>query len=319
MRQLIGLHHVTAISANIRQNYAFYTRILGMRLVKRTVNQDDTSAYHLFYADGAGTPGSDLTFFDWPLPPEQRGTRSIVRTGLRVNGAKALMWWAERLRTTVGWVGEVVQRDNRLTLDLEDPEGQRLMLIDDGETGEFVPWQHSPVPIEYQIRGLGPVLLSVPRLELTDAMLRVVFGMQHHRTYVHPDFSGQPVHVYTMGEGGPAAEVHVVAQPSLPPAQAGAGGVHHVAFRVSTFAEHQEWARRLGELRIPNSGIVDRYYFRSIYVHEPNGILFELATDEPGFAVDEPADALGERLALPPFLEPRRSQIETGLKPLDEE
>lgn len=317
MRQLTGLHHVTAISATIRQNYAFYSRVLGMRLVKRTVNQDDTSAYHLFYADGAGTPGSDLTFFDWPLPPEHRGTCSIIRTGLRVNGSEALAWWAEHLRTTGVWVGDIVQRDNRLTLDLEDPEGQRLMLVDDGGIGEFVPWQRSPVPVEYQIRGLGPVLLSVPGLELTDAMLRLVLGMQLHHTYVHPDFPEQPVHVYTIGQGGPAAEVHVVAQPNLPIAQAGAGGVHHVAFRVSTFVEHQEWARWLRELRIPNSGIVDRYYFRSIYVREPNGILFELATDEPGFAVDEPTDTLGERLALPPFLEPRRAQIEAGLKPLD--
>ncbi|WP_322814078.1 ring-cleaving dioxygenase [Chloroflexus sp.] len=316
MLQLTGIHHVTAISAHIQQNYDFYTRVLGMRLVKRTVNQDDTSAYHLFYADGAGSPGSDLTFFDWPLPRERRGTHSIVRTGLCVNGAETLQWWAERLRTEGVLVGEVVLRDGRLTLDFEDPEGQRLMLVDDGGVGEFVPWQQSPVPVEHQIRGLGPVMLSVARHGLTDAVLRMVMGMELQRRYPHPEYPDDTVYVYAMGTGGPAAEVHVVAQPHLPPAQPGAGGVHHVAFRVPTFAEHQVWAQRLRELRIPNSGIVDRYYFRSLYFHEPNGILFELATDEPGFAVDEPADALGERLALPPFLEPRRAQIEAGLKSL---
>lgn len=313
---LAGLHHVTAISADIRRNYSFYTRILGMRLVKRTVNQDDTGAYHLFYADGVGTPGSDLTFFDWPLAPEQRGTHSIIRTMLRVQGAASLEWWANRLRTAGVAIGEIVERDGRLTLDLTDPEGQRLALIDDGGSGSFVPWYGSTVPPEYQIRGLGPVVLSVPRLGPTDAVLRMVLGMQQQRTYVQSDVSPNPIYVYAMGDGGPAAEVHVVVQPHLPPAYPGAGGVHHVAFRVRTVAEHEAWARRLRELRIPNSGIVERYYFRSIYFREPNGILFELATDEPGFTVDEPADALGERLALPPFLEPYRAEIESRLKPL---
>ncbi|RMD83293.1 MAG: ring-cleaving dioxygenase [Chloroflexi bacterium] len=316
MIMLAGLHHVTAISADIRRNYSFYTRILGMRLVKRTVNQDDTGAYHLFYADGVGTPGSDLTFFDWPLAPEQRGTHSIIRTMLRVQGAASLEWWTNRLRTAGVAIGEIVERDGRLTLDLTDPEGQRLALINDGGSGSFVPWHGSPVPPEYQIRGLGPVVLSVPRLGPTDAVLRMVLGMQQQRTYVQSDVSPDPIHVYAMGDGGPAAEVHVVVQPHLPPAYPGAGGVHHVAFRVRTVAEHEAWARRLRELRIPNSGIVERYYFRSIYFREPNGILFELATDEPGFTVDEPADALGERLALPPFLEPYRAEIEAGLKPL---
>lgn len=229
---LAGLHHVTAISADIRRNYSFYTRILGMRLVKRTVNQDDTGAYHLFYADGVGTPGSELTFFDWPLAPEQRGTHSIIRTMLRVQGAASLEWWANRLRTAGVAIGEIVERDGRLTLDLTDPEGQRLALIDDGGSGSFVPWHGSPVPPEYQIRGLGPVVLSVPRLGPTDAVLRMVLGMQQQRTYVQSDVSPDPIHVYAMGDGGPAAEVHVVVQPHLPPAYPGAGGVHHVAFRV---------------------------------------------------------------------------------------
>lgn len=180
-----------------------------MRLVKRTVNQDDTSAYHLFYADGASSPGSDLTFFDSPLPRERRGTHSIVRTGLCVNGAETLQWWAERLRTEGVLVGEVVLRDGRLTLDFEGPEGQRLMLVDDGSVGEFVPWQQSPVPLEHQIRGLGPVMLSVARHGLTDAVLRMVMGMELQRRYPHPEYPDDTVYVYAMGTGGPAAEVRV--------------------------------------------------------------------------------------------------------------
>src|SRR5512140_1069758 len=162
--ELQGIHHVTAISAAIRENRRFFTGTLGMRLVKRSVNQDDVSAYHLFYADAKGSPGSDVTFFDWPLPRERRGTRSIVRTHLRVAGAASLEWWRERLGERGVGVGDVVERDGRLTLDLEDGEGQRLALVDDGGAGAAHPWERSPVPAEHQVRGLGPIVLSVPVL-----------------------------------------------------------------------------------------------------------------------------------------------------------
>jgi len=155
--ELLGIHHLTAVSANIRDNHRFYTRTLGMRLVKRSVNQDDVSAYHLFYADRKGTPGSDLTFFDWPVPPERRGTRSIARTALRVDGLEALEWWAANLKEQGVRAAEIEERDGRLSLDLEDPEGQRLTLVDDAGSGEAFPWEASPVPPAHQIRGLGPI------------------------------------------------------------------------------------------------------------------------------------------------------------------
>ncbi|NJM05815.1 ring-cleaving dioxygenase [Candidatus Gracilibacteria bacterium] len=313
---LTGIHHLTAVSAQIRENHRFYTQTLGMRLVKRSVNQDDVSAYHLFYADGVGSPGSDLTFFDWPVPRERRGSHSVSRTFLRVAGAATLAWWAQHLQAQDLVVGDIVERDGRVTLDFEDPEGQRLALIDDGGSGEAHPWQRSPIPAEHQIRGLGPIELSVPDLRNTDVVLQQVLNMRPVREYTH--HNGQDiVHVYAMGDGGPAAELHVVVQPDLPAAQAGAGGVHHVAFRVPTYEEHNGWVERLKSLRIPNSGLVDRYYFRSLYFREPNGILFELATDEPGFAVDEDPATLGEQVALPPFLEPRRAAIVSRLKPID--
>jgi glyoxalase family protein len=311
--QLTGIHHLTAITADAKGNHDFYTGTLGMRLVKKTVNQDDVSAYHLFYADAEASPGTDITFFDWPAAPERRGTHSVARTALRVSGEETLRWWAARFDERGVRHGGITTRDGRLTLDFEDPEGQRLALVDDGGAGPAHPWDRSPVPAERQIRGLGPITLSVPDAAPTGAVLERVMNMRHARRYDH---DGRSVLVFEMGEGGPAAELHVVVEPDLPEARQGAGAVHHVAFRTPDAQQYAAWNERLRELRVPSSGPVDRFYFQSLYFREPNGILFEIATDGPGFATDEPAEALGEKLALPPFLEPRRAQIEAGLKPL---
>ncbi|MFM8618357.1 MAG: ring-cleaving dioxygenase [Opitutaceae bacterium] len=316
---LHGFHHVTAVTARAAANHAFYTGVLGLRLVKRTVNQDDVSAYHLFYADGLASPGTDLTFFDWPVPRERHGTHSIVRTGLRVRDEEGLPWWRERLRSSGVLVGEPLERDGRAVLDFEDPEGQRLSLVADRTGSPGNPWARSTVPAELQILGLGPVMISVPQLRPTDAVLTRVMNLRRVREYAAPTSPVRTVHVYEMGaEGasGPHAELHVVIEAGLPPARPGAGGVHHVAFRTPDDAGDEAWAARLEELGVPSSGPVDRFYFRSLYFREPNGILFEIATDGPGFATDEKMETLGERLALPPFLEPRRAEIERGLKPL---
>jgi glyoxalase family protein len=315
--ELGGIHHLTAVSADIGGNYRFYTRTLGMRLVKRSVNQDDVSAYHLFYADAVGSPGTDLTFFDWKMPRERRGTHSVVRTCLRVTGRDALDWWAARFAELGVRSGAVAERDGRATLDFEDPEGQRLALLDDGGAGaRSVSWDRSPVPAERQIRGLGPIVMSVPRLGPTDELLTGIMGLRRVRGYAAPDNAAHTVHVYEMGDGGPSAELHVAEQPDLAPSRLGAGGVHHVAFRTPNEAEYHAWRERLDSSRIPNSGEVDRYYFRSLYFREPNGILFEIATDGPGFAVDEDPATLGEHVALPPFLEPQREAILAGLEPI---
>ena len=312
--QLTGIHHLTAITADAAGNNRFYTDTLGLRRVKKTVNQDDTSAYHLFFADGAGTPGTDITFFDWPAPRERRGTHSISRTGLRVSG-DSLDWWAARLSDLGVSTGRIETLDGRASLDLEDPEGQRLRLVAAPEPAGQ-PWDQSPVPAPHQIHGLGPITISVPELAPTQDVLTQVMNMAKVRDYASPDGQGQ-VHVFQMGEGGAAAELHVAVQPGLPAAQQGAGGVHHVAFRVPDTAALTEWTNRVRGFRVPNSGEVERFYFRSLYFREPGGNLFELATDGPGFDVDEPRDTMGQGLSLPPFLEPRRAAIEAGLKPLD--
>lgn len=313
--QLTGIHHLTAVSADAPGNHAFYTRTLGMRLVKKTVNQDDVSAYHLFYADALASPGSDITFFDWPVRRERRGNHSITRTGLRVAGQETLDWWKRHFTETGVSHGEVVERDGRATLDFEDFEGQRLSLIDDGGTGAANPWDRSPIAAGHQIRGLGPITMTVPDLKPTDLVLTRVLNMAQVRDYATPEAPSSRTHVYSMSDGGAAAELHVAVRPDLAPAQPGAGSVHHVAFRIPD-ADYEAWADRLDRVRMPSSGPVDRFYFRSLYFREPNGVLFEIATDGPGFATDEALDALGEKLSLPPFLEGRRREIEANLKPL---
>nr|WP_223252402.1 VOC family protein [Paracoccus mutanolyticus] len=256
--QLTGIHHLTAITAKASQNKRFYTDTLGLRLVKKTVNQDDTSAYHLFYADGLASPGTDLTFFDWPAARERRGTRSISRTGLRI-GKDSFDFWAGRLNDAGLTVGTVGQLDGRTSLDFEDPEGQRFRLTEDDSTAAN-PWAKSPVPADHQIHGLGPITISVPDLAPTEAVLTRVMAMRRTRDYASPDGQGT-VHVFEMGAGGPAAELHVAVQPDLPVARQGAGGVHHVAFRVPDHPTIHQWAERLKQMRVPSSGEVERYYF----------------------------------------------------------
>ena len=308
-----GIHHLTAITADAPGNLKFYTRVLGLRLVKKTVNQDDTSAYHLFYADGKASPGTDLTFFDWPAAREERGTKAISRTGLRVAGREALEFWAQRLAEAGVTVGEIHRLDGRDSLDFDDPEGQRLRLVDDGGTGEANPWDGSDVPVQHQIRGLGPITISVPDLARTEPILTQLMNMADVRSYTLDD---AVVHVFQMGapggNHGPASELHVAVEPHLPQSRQGAGGVHHVAFRAADVDELRQWTERLKGFRVPSSGEVERYYFRSLYFREPNGILFEIATDGPGFAVDEPMESLGERLSLPPFLEGKRARSRRG-------
>jgi glyoxalase family protein len=244
---------------------------------------------------------------------ERRGTHSVTQTALRVDGEGALEWWTKRFdERGIAHTG-IVERDGRLWVDFEDPEGQRLGLVDDGGAGDSHPWDRSPVPERYQIRGLGPITMSVPKIDRTARVLTEGMDMRAAREYRIGDRS---IHVFEMGAGGPAAELHVAVDPGMPPAQPGAGGVHHVAFRTPNEQTYQECWERLQTLRAPSSGPVDRYYFKSLYFREPGGILFEIATDGPGFATDEPLATLGESLALPPFLEPRRAEIEAGLKPL---
>ena len=313
--RLSGVHHVSAVSAHIDRTHDFYTQVLGLRPVIKTVNQDSPTMYHLFFGDGAWTPGSDMTVFDIPnAAPERRGNNSISLTTFRVNGGDALAYWVARLGGFGISHSGITSRDGRGVLDFEDLEGTQLSLIDDGGAGEAFPWDDSPVAAEHQIRGLGYTTITVPELEPTHHFLTEALGLRHDHAYPVPNAPPDNVHVYMIGDGGAHAEVHVVVRPDLPRARHGAGGVHHVALRVPDGQPMADWAARLDAFGYGNSGIVDRHYFTSVYVREPNSVLFELATEGPGFDVDGPLD--GERLSLPPFLEPRRPEIEARLKPL---
>lgn len=315
--QLGGIHHVSAITASGAENHDFFTRVLGMRLVKKTVNQDSPSMYHLFYADAAGTPGTDMTYFEIPMAGRTYpGVSSISSTGFRVRSEAALGFWIRRFDELGVDHEAILERNGRKTLAFTDPEGSRLMLVaDDGSGVPYgIPWRKTDIPEEFAIAGLGPVKLTVRHPERTETVLTEVLGFREAGTYPS-DVSGMPdIIVYETGAG---AEVHLETRPDLPPERPGRGSVHHVAFRVPTFDEYDRWEAHLRDAGFQTSGKVDRYYFRSIYFREPNGILFELATDEPGFDSDEPMEALGETLALPPFLEPRRREIEAALSPLE--
>lgn len=316
--QLHGLHHVTAVTGDAPGNLDFYTRVLGLRLVKKTVNQDDTSAYHLFYADKLGSPGTDMTFFDWPhTAPDTRGTDSIVETMFRLDGRAALDYWAARLDGHGVRRQPIATVNGRDVLRFEDPEGQRLALVDDGGAPfEGETWDGAGVPAAYAVRGFYGVTLSVPALGQVGLILTQLLNFEETGRFPNPDNPAEEVIVYAMDGGGPGREVHVVVQPGAPRAWLGRGGVHHVAFRLRDDAEQRAWNAHLNRSGLRTSGVIDRFYFQSLYFRISNGILFELATDGPGFAADEDPAHLGERLALPPFLEPQRARIEAGLRPL---
>lgn len=317
--QLDGLHHVTAVSGQIGRNVDFYTRVLGLRLVKKSVNQDDVSAYHLFYADKVGTPGTDITFFDWPrIGREQRGTDSIVATVFRVNGQAALDYWQARLDDQQVIHHGPEQFAGRGMLRFEDPEGQRLILLDDGGAayeGEL--WDGSEVPVEMALRGFYAALLSVPRLDHIAPILTRLLNYREVDRQPLPAAGGAMAVIYETAGGGPGRQLWVIEEPQIQAARLGAGGVHHLALRVPDQEEQRAWLDRIRGVGLPASDLIDRYYFQSIYFRISNGILFEIATDGPGFATDEDLDSLGQKLALPPFLEPRRAQIEAGLMPIE--
>jgi glyoxalase family protein len=322
--QLGGLHHITAVTGNAAGNVAFYTQTLGMRLVKKTVNQDDVTAYHLFYGDEIGHPGTELTFFDWPDAGSARhGAGTIAAILLRAPSRDSLDWWARRFDERGVTHEGIQQRAGRAVLPFADPEGQRLELVAPAEGEEQpvtggTPWANSPIPAEYQIRGLHGVRLNSARQDATERVLTGTMGFHETGQFTLPaaDGSGEQLaRVFQVGAGGPGTEVQLEERTDRL-GRVGIGGVHHVAFRTPTNETHADWRERLAEAGLQVTPIIDRFYFHSIYFREPGGVLFEVATDGPGFATDEDEKRLGESLALPPFLEPYRREIEAGLRPL---
>lgn len=317
-----GIHHTSAFTAAAAQNVHFHTEILGLRLVKKTVNQDNDSMYHLFYGDEVGNAGTEVTFFEIDHAGANReGNNSISAVSLRVPSDDALSYWRDRFVQFDVSHEEIVQRGGRLTLAFKDFEGSRYILVSEQQNPHVPhantskPWT-AVVPENYAITGLGPIYLTVDNAIATLSLLTELMGFRQVGSY--PSFvPNQPdIIMLESGEGGAGTEIHIEERHDLPKERLGRGGVHHVAFRVEDEEEITAWAKRLNEAGFTNSGLVNRYYFQSVYFREPNGILFEIATDGPGFTTDESLDQLGKTLALPPFLEPRRSQIQAKLKPL---
>ena len=315
--QLEGLHHVTAITGDASLNVAFYTQVLGLHLVKKTVNQDDVSAYHLFYGDDTGNPGTELTFFDWPMAgPQRPGAGTISTIALGVNGREALEWWVQRFESfKVPHEGIQLRGDNeKAVVAFRDPEGQRLELVDDEGRLKGLPWKGSPVPAAMAIHGLYAVRLTARALEPTASLLTGTLGFRQSGTYQSEQHS--TVYVFEVGTGGPGAEVHLDVRPDVPFGRPGIGGVHHVAFRTPDDEEQLQWREQISRKVSSVTPVIDRFYFHSVYFRESGGVLFEIATDGPGFATDEDPAHLGESLALPPFLEPHRQEIEENLRPI---
>ena len=313
--QLNGIHHVTAVSARIADNVAFYTQVLGLRLVKKSVNQDDVSAYHLFYADKAGSPGTDMTFFDWPhVGPNVRGSDSIAGTAFRVSSREALEFWVIRFDDLEVAHDEIMDFSGRELLPFEDPEGQQLYLVNDRGTefeGEI--WQRPDIPNEYALRGFYSTIFSIQSIDQLDMIFTDILNFERVETVEWIDGESS-ASIYTTNQGGgPGSEIWLLEQPHLGRGRLGAGGTHHVAFRVKDFETQKEWHSHLTAAGLGVSSLIDRFWFRSIYFRVSNGILFEIATDGPGFTIDEALENLGEKLVLPPFLENRREEIEAGL------
>ncbi|MDY0277121.1 MAG: VOC family protein [Acholeplasma sp.] len=313
--ELKGIHHVTAITSSAEKIYDFFTNVLGLRLVKKTVNQDDINTYHLFFADDMGSPGTDITFFDFVgISQAKRGTNEISRTGFRVKDDRSFEYFKKRFDFYHIKHSEITMMFKRKTLFFEDfDEGRYALFSDENIEGvkAGTPWKKGPVPDEFAITGLGPIFLTVNKINQMHVMLTEVLGMvekQKEKEYT----------LYEMGIGGNGASVIVTEDKFSRNGIQGYGGVHHVAFRVSNLEELSIWQERLNKFGAPNSGLVDRFYFNSLYTRLYPNMLFEIATDDPGFIDDEEGyDILGETLALPPKFRKNRDYIEKIVRPID--
>ncbi|MGG2933774.1 ring-cleaving dioxygenase [Bacillus pacificus] len=313
MYEIKGHHHISMVTKNANENNHFYKNVLGLRRVKMTVNQDDPSMYHLFYGDKTGSPGTELSFFEIPLVGKTyRGTNAITRIGLLVPSEDSLHYWKERFETFDVKHSEITTYANRPALQFEDVEGLRLvLLVSNGEKVEhWETWEKSEVPAKHQIQGMGSVEMTVRRLDKMASTLTEMFG------YTEVSRSEEEA-IFQSIKGEAFGEI-VVKYLDGPTEKPGRGSIHHLAIRVKNDAELAYWEEQVIQRGFQSSGIIDRFYFKSLYFRESNGILFEIATDGPGFTVDGDVEHLGEKLDLPPFLEDQRAEIEANLAPIEE-
>lgn len=315
MIKLQGIHHVTAITSSAEKIYDFFTNIMGLRLVKKTVNQDDIDTYHLFFADDLGSPGTDITFFDFKgISKAIHGNDEIARTGFRVKDDKSLEYWVKRFNHYKVKHTEIKEFFGHKMLEFKDFDGQLYAIYSDENNKGIpsgTPWKLGPVPNEFAITGLGPIYINVRDLDRMDYILTEVFFMEKTK-------SEGNYHLYEMGDGGNGGSLIVKEDDNISGSRQGYGGIHHIAFRVANKEELEYWIKRLHLLGAPNSGFVDRFYFKSLYTRLYPNVLFEIATDGPGFIDDEEDyKILGETLALPPKFRNHRKYVESVVRPID--
>jgi glyoxalase family protein len=309
MRRVNGLHHITAIAGPAQENLDFYAGVLGMRLVKKSVNQDDPGTYHLFYADAEGRPGTDLTFFPWAqLAPPRMGYGLAVEVGLEVP-FNTLRFWSSRLDRYGATVDAIETRFGAQVLPVTDPHGLKLGLVEGprDSTRPFTPWDDSPVPGECQVRGLHSGRLWERDQPATVRFLTTVLGFEALGTE-----NGWTRYGFKDGWG----VVDLRERRDVQRGAWGVGSIHHLAWRVDDEEHQLEVRRQIEDAGTGATPVIDRFWFKSVYFREPGGVLFELATDGPGFATDEAPAHLGESLVLPPWLEQARKRIEDALAPL---
>ncbi len=305
-----GIHHITAISSDTRKNKRFYTSVLGLRFVKKSVNQDDVGTYHLYYGDYRGSPGTILTFFPWDgLRRGRPGVGQSYATAFSVP-AGSLSFWQSRFAQFKVEYAAVEKRFNNEVLTFFDPDGLRLELVATSETDGRTPAPSTDIPEAFAIRGFHSSTLALTDEGPTSRVLTQTMG---YRLVTQAGHRSR----YAANEGGPGAYVDLLTDPALPRGLNGAGTIHHVAFRALDDASQETARARISKDGLSVSPVIDRAYFKSIYYREPGGVLFEIATDQPGFAIDEPVETLGSKLSLPPHLEPHRAEIEAGLPALD--
>jgi len=309
MADILGIHHMSALSGPAQENLDFYSGVLGLRLVKLTVNFDDPGAYHLYYGDGAGTPGSLLTFFPYPDGyPGRPGAGQLTVTSLSVP-AGSLGYWSERFRRFEVDFDRPVNRYGVQALSFRAPDGLLLELASSQDHVAGTSWTSSPIPEDFQIGLMRSVTLVQRELGPTERVLTSLLGFRKTAEFRNR-------HRFEVAEGGPSRTLDVVIDATGPSGRQGHGSVHHIAFRVADDEAQKAVREEVLALGFHVSPVMDRDYFRSVYFREPGGVLFEVATDPPGFTVDEPIDRLGSGLRLPKQYQLRRAQIERILPPL---
>lgn len=311
-KPIVGLHHVTAIASQPQRNLDFYTGVLGLRFVKKTVNFDDPGTYHFYFGDDAGKPGTILTFFPWPNATRgSLGAGEVSHTAFSVP-TNSIDYWEARLEAQGIRIEAKHQRFGATVLEFSDPDGMKIELIGNAEApaieAAFVNPRFADVPEPVAIRGFYGVTLLERNLAPTEAALKLL-------GYTRAAEEGQRTRFEVPGDAL-AHRIDVVIDPAAPRGRMGAGTVHHIAFRSEDYADQKEWLKVISQ-SLGTSPVMERDYFRSIYFREPGGVLFELATDIPGFAVDEPLESLGEALKVPAWLEPHRPQIEQSLAKIE--